>query len=378
MVRTDQEILALGQARDQEAIAAMAEKYGAYCHTVARNVLGNDADAEECVNDAYLAVWNAIPRAQPQNLLAYLAKTTRNIALRRLEHDQAQKRDSRLHLLLDELAEVLPGEGSVEDEAAQGELVEAINTFLKEKATRAERQLFLRRYFWGDSIRDLAPGLPVQREQGEIPPLPGAEAAAGLPGGKGVDGVKGEKLYELLDALDDTLVLESAEVKRTTWRRRLALVAAVVAVIAAVWFFTTEPVRHPREDVGGPDRRDPGRGILRLRRQRRPRPQGGQGPPGPCPLRPRPGEGSAGALPGPPAGHQRPRLGAQRPGTVLHRRGGEPALAARPDHGGGDPPLRGTHPLPRPVGPAGPPPVGRPCWRTSKTPPTTRPSSWTR
>lgn len=66
-----------------------------------------------------------------------------------------------------------------------------------------------------------------------------------------MDGVKGEKLYELLDALDDTLVLESAEVKRTTWRRRLALVAAVVAVIAAVWFFTTEPVRHPREDVGG-------------------------------------------------------------------------------------------------------------------------------
>ena len=66
-----------------------------------------------------------------------------------------------------------------------------------------------------------------------------------------MDGVKGEKLYELLDALDDTLVLESAEVKRATWRRRLALVAAVVAVIAAVWFFTTEPVRHPREDVGG-------------------------------------------------------------------------------------------------------------------------------
>lgn len=156
MALTDQEILALCWARDQRALAAMAEQYGPYCHTVAQNVLGNPHDAEECVNDAYLAVWNAIPRAQPQNLLAYLAKTTRNIALRGLEHDQAQKRDSRLHLLLDELAEVLPGEGSVEDEAAQGELVEAINTFLKEKATRAERQLFLRRYFWGDSIRDLA------------------------------------------------------------------------------------------------------------------------------------------------------------------------------------------------------------------------------
>ena len=152
----DQQIIELYWARSEQAIRESETKYGAFCLSIARNILAQEEDAEECVNDAYLAVWNAIPRAQPQNLLAYLAKTTRNIALRRLEHDQAQKRDSRLHLLLDELAEVLPGEGSVEDEAAQGELVEAINTFLKEKATRAERQLFLRRYFWGDSIRDLA------------------------------------------------------------------------------------------------------------------------------------------------------------------------------------------------------------------------------
>lgn len=152
----DWAILDLFFTRSEYAIVELDAKYGALFHSLALNILNSSQDAEECVNDAYLAVWNAIPRAQPQNLLAYLAKTTRNIALRRLEHDQAQKRDSRLHLLLDELAEVLPGEGSVEDEAAQGELVEAINTFLKEKATRAERQLFLRRYFWGDSIRDLA------------------------------------------------------------------------------------------------------------------------------------------------------------------------------------------------------------------------------
>ena len=152
----DEEILDLFFARSEQGIRALDDKYGRLCRRLSCSIVGSEQDAEECVNDAYLAVWNAIPRAQPQNLLAYLAKTTRNIALRRLEHDQAQKRDSRLHLLLDELAEVLPGEGSVEDEAAQGELVEAINTFLKEKATRAERQLFLRRYFWGDSIRDLA------------------------------------------------------------------------------------------------------------------------------------------------------------------------------------------------------------------------------
>ena len=153
MALTDQEILALGQARDQEAIAAMAEKYGAYCHTVARNVLGNDADAEECVNDAYLAVWNAIPRAQPQNLLAYLAKTTRNIALRRLEHDQAQKRDSRLHLLLDELAECVAGSESPETELLRKELTASLNRFLR-KLPEKDRTVFLLRYYYAGTKED--------------------------------------------------------------------------------------------------------------------------------------------------------------------------------------------------------------------------------
>ena len=63
--------------------------------------------------------------------------------------------------------------------------------------------------------------------------------------------MKGEKLYELLDLLDDNLVMESAEVKRGVWRRRLAIVAAIVAAAVLVWFVTTEPVRHPRQDVGG-------------------------------------------------------------------------------------------------------------------------------
>ena len=155
MVLRDQEILSLCQARDQRAIAALAEKYGAYCHTVAHNILGDHPDAEECVNDAYLAVWNGVPNAPPRSLLAYLAKVTRNSALKRLEHNQAQKRGDRFSLLLDELAEVLPGEDSVEDAVAQRELMEAINDFLKTKTDRGERQLFLRRYFWGDSIGEL-------------------------------------------------------------------------------------------------------------------------------------------------------------------------------------------------------------------------------
>ena len=151
----DDQIIALLFARSQQALTELDRKYGAVCSAVARNILKNPQDAEECVNDAYLAVWNGVPSAPPRSLLAYLAKVTRNIALKRLEHNQAQKRGDRFYLLLDELAEVLPGEDSVEDAVAQRELMEAINDFLKTKTDRGERQLFLRRYFWGDSIGEL-------------------------------------------------------------------------------------------------------------------------------------------------------------------------------------------------------------------------------
>ena len=155
MGRHDQEILDLCRAGDQQAIAAMEEAYGSYCYKVALNILGDHHDAEECVSDAYLAVWNAIPAAEPGNLLAYLAKTTRNIALKRLAYHHAQKRDSGIVLVLDELAEVLPARGTAEDAVAEGLLMQAVNDFLRYKASKVERNLFLRRYFWGDSIADL-------------------------------------------------------------------------------------------------------------------------------------------------------------------------------------------------------------------------------
>lgn len=96
--------------------------------------------------------------------------------------------------------------------------------------------------------------------------------------------MKGEKLYELLDLLDDNLVMESAEVKRGVWRRRLAIVAAIVAAAVLVWFVTTEPVRHPPAGRGGR-----GRGAARtgptmsLRAAASPGPMR-PGPPGNLPL----------------------------------------------------------------------------------------------
>ena len=163
MGRHDQEILDLCRAGDQQAIAAMEEAYGSYCYKVALNILGDHHDAEECVSDAYLAVWNAIPAAEPGNLLAYLAKTTRNIALKRLAYQQAQKRDSGIVLVLDELAEVLPARGTVEDAVAEGLLMQAVNDFLRYKASKVERNLFLRRYFWGTPSPTCGNGLATAR-----------------------------------------------------------------------------------------------------------------------------------------------------------------------------------------------------------------------
>ena len=151
----DAQIIELFFARSEDAISELDKKYGKFCHKLADNILASAQDAEECVNDAYLAVWNAIPRAQPQNLLAYLAKTTRNIALRRLEHDQAQKRDSRLHLLLDELAECVAGSESPETELLRKELTASLNRFLR-KLPEKDRTVFLLRYYYAGTKEDIA------------------------------------------------------------------------------------------------------------------------------------------------------------------------------------------------------------------------------
>ena len=90
----DDAILGLYLARSEEAIAETAGKYGSYCQAVARRILAQPQDCEECVNDAYHRVWNAIPPQKPQHLRAFLARIVRNLALDRIRHDGAQKRGS--------------------------------------------------------------------------------------------------------------------------------------------------------------------------------------------------------------------------------------------------------------------------------------------
>lgn len=150
----DRSIIALYFARDEQAIRETAEKYGKLCHGIARNVLGNDQDAEECVNDTYVGLWNAIPPAQPENLSAFVCRVVRNLSLKRLASLSRQKRDRAVTVSLSELEQILPDEQLAKD-CGEQRLAELISIFLKGEKEQA-RLVFIRKYYFFDSVADIA------------------------------------------------------------------------------------------------------------------------------------------------------------------------------------------------------------------------------
>ena len=151
----DTAIIDLYWARSQQAISASEEKYGAYCHTIARRILDQEEDAEECVNDTYLAAWNTIPPERPRTLGAYLGRIIRNLSISRYRANHAQKRYAGLEAMLSELEECVPGRADVEAELERRELGALLSSWL-DALPREERDLFLRRYWYGEAVQDLA------------------------------------------------------------------------------------------------------------------------------------------------------------------------------------------------------------------------------
>ena len=150
----DKAIIAGLTARIEDTLNIVARRFGQSLQHLAMNILGNTRDAEECVNDTYLALWNAIPPAKPDPLAGYVMRTGRNLALKKLRENTAQKRDSRYDLSLDELAEALSG-GTLEEIVEAQELGRAIDCFL-DTLNKENRILFLRRYWFGDGIQTIA------------------------------------------------------------------------------------------------------------------------------------------------------------------------------------------------------------------------------
>lgn len=152
----DQKIIELYCSRSENAIAETAGKYGRYCNSIAYGILGSREDAQECVSDAYLTAWNAIPPRRPADLGTYLGKITRNLSIDRLRARSREKRGGgEAPLALDELEEVVAGSDSPENEAVRKELTAALNRFLA-GLTAQERYVFVRRYWYLDSLTDIS------------------------------------------------------------------------------------------------------------------------------------------------------------------------------------------------------------------------------
>lgn len=152
----DAAIIELFWNRSEEAIEKTDEKYGHYCRAIAQNILLNHEDSEECVNDTYLAAWNLMPDERPQFLKGFLGKITRNISLKRLRSRLAKKRGgTAVELTLDELQECIPAGSSTQDYVELRILAQLIDSFLRE-LPQTERNIFLCRYWYFDSIADIA------------------------------------------------------------------------------------------------------------------------------------------------------------------------------------------------------------------------------
>lgn len=148
---TDAEIVALYLARDESAVEHTAKNYGAYCLTVAMNILQSHPDAEECVNDTYLKAWKSIPPERPRALGAFLTRITRNLALDRYRTKRRQKRDGEFTVMLSELGDCIPAP----EETDATELLGHIKDFLR-GLEDTDRNLFVGRYFHAYEVQRMA------------------------------------------------------------------------------------------------------------------------------------------------------------------------------------------------------------------------------
>ncbi len=160
----DSAIIARLLRREEDAISDLSAKYGPYCRTIARNILSNEADAEEVLSDTWLKAWNAIPPERPDNLSAWLGAVVRHGAYNLWKRNHRQKRDAGLDMMLDELADCLPAPETPESTLDGKALTEELNRWLG-SLPKEDRILFVRRYWYGDSVADLAKAVGVRPAQ---------------------------------------------------------------------------------------------------------------------------------------------------------------------------------------------------------------------
>ena len=157
----DLQIIGLLFRRSETAIVALQQKFGGLCRSTISRILSDSRDVEECISDTYLRVWNSIPPQRPERLDSYIARIARNTALDRYDYNNASMRNTGLTLAYEELAMYLP---SSEKEMDAVEFRTFINRFLR-GLPKAARVMFVRRYWYGESVGEIAKALECSEER---------------------------------------------------------------------------------------------------------------------------------------------------------------------------------------------------------------------
>ncbi len=151
----DERLIELFWNRSEIAIQETSYKYGSYLQRISMNILRSSEDAQECVNDTYFKVWNSIPPQRPNLFQSWIGRIARNISLDRYKRDHAAKRGGNgVDILLSELEGCIPSQ-AYGNESDDGEITEILNEFLKD-LKQETRVIFMRRYWYGDSINEIA------------------------------------------------------------------------------------------------------------------------------------------------------------------------------------------------------------------------------
>ena len=151
----DKKIIELYWLRNEKAVDETRTKYGSFINHMAFNILRVTEDAEECENDTYLKLWNAIPPDRPEYFRAYIGKVVRNLAISLYRKNTAAKRSSGVYVLLSELEECLPSSDDVESEIDAKYLSSVISDWLR-SLSEENRIIFIKRYWYGESVKDIA------------------------------------------------------------------------------------------------------------------------------------------------------------------------------------------------------------------------------
>ena len=162
----DKQIIRLFFERSEQAITELSQKYGDLCMKIARSILNDPQDAEECVNDAWLGAWNSIPPQSPDPLRAYICRIVRNHALKKYRANTALKRGNQFEVSLSELEDCIP-DNSLDEQLSAGELSAQIDAFLA-GLSRDDRVMFVKRYWFAETVSEIADGFGITESNASV------------------------------------------------------------------------------------------------------------------------------------------------------------------------------------------------------------------